>query len=333
MTQSAHPPSFAFVGSSHGSGKMKISRGKIHKYLGMMLDFSTKGEVKISMVDYVKEVVLAWDKAVEVANNGFMTVEPKSAKKGRKKMAAPEDLFKVDQDANKLDTGMSTMFHNIVAKVLYLVKRAQPDASVSIAFLTTRVQAPDVDDWKKLAHLIGYLRSTIDMPLILGGDSSGTLNWYVNVSFAVHPNMRGHTGGGLTMGRGFPIASSTKQKINTRSSTESELVAVDDMMSSILWTRFFLKAQGYSVRDNIVFQDNKSSILLERNGKMSSSKRTKHINVRYFFITDRISKGEVRVEWCSTKEMVANFMSKPLQGTVFRGAFKERGIRVANSQQ
>lgn len=134
---------------------------------------------------------------------------------------------------------------------------------------------------------------TADLPLVLGADSSGVLNWYVDASFAVHPNMRGHTGGGLTMGRGFPIVSSTKQKLNTRSSTESELVAVDDMMPSILWTRYFLKAQGYNVSDNIIFQDNKSTMLLECNGKASSSKRMKHINVRYFFITDRIAKGEV----------------------------------------
>jgi hypothetical protein len=120
------------------------------------------------------------------------------------------------------------------------------------------------------------------------------------------------------MGKGFPIVSSTKQKLNTRSSTESELVGVDDMMPSILWTRYFLKAQGYHVNDNIIFQDNKSSMLLERNGKASSSRRTKHINVRYFFITDRIAKGEVRVEWCPTKQMIADFMTKPLQGSAFR---------------
>ncbi len=70
--------------------------------------------------------------------------------------------------------------------------------------------------------------------------------------------------------------------------------------------------------DNIIFQDNKSTMLLERNGKASSSKRTKHINVRYFFITDRISKGEVRVEWCPTNEMIADFMTKPLQGSMFK---------------
>ncbi len=130
---------------------------------------------------------------------------------------------------------MATAFHTIVAKALYLVKRARPDASVAVAFLTTRVREPDEDDWRKLEHLMDYLKSTRDMPLILGGNNSGVLNWYIDASFAVHPNMRGHTGGGLTMGRGFPIVSSTKQKLNTRSSTESELVGVDDIFLSILF--------------------------------------------------------------------------------------------------
>ncbi len=120
------------------------------------------------------------------------------------------------------------------------------------------------------------------------------------------------------MGRGFPIINSTKQKLNARSSMESELIGVDDMMPSILWARYFLKAQGYKISDNVIFQDNKSTMLLQRNGKASSSKRTKHINVRYFFITDRISKGEVPVEWCPTKDMVADFMTKPLQGSAFK---------------
>ena len=69
--------------------------------------------------------------------------------------------------------------------------------------------------------------------------------------------------------------SSTKQKLNTRSSTESEVVGVDEMMPAILWTRLFLEAQGYGVKESIIFQDNKSAILLEKNGKSSSSKRTK----------------------------------------------------------
>ncbi len=70
--------------------------------------------------------------------------------------------------------------------------------------------------------------------------------------------------------------------------------------------------------ENLLLQDNKSSILLERNGKASSGKRTRHINIRYFFITDRVNMKEVSIEWCPTKDMVADFMTKPLQGSHFR---------------
>jgi hypothetical protein len=90
-----------------------------------------------------------------------------------------------------------------------------------------------------------------------------------------------------TVGRGFPISVSTKQKLNTKSSTESELVGIDNMVPIILWTRYFLLSQGTGVIENLLLQDNKSSILPERNGKASSGKRMRHINIHYyFFITD-----------------------------------------------
>jgi len=98
---------------------------------------------------------------------------------------------------------------------------------------------------------------------------------------------------------------------------ELELVGVDYAMPAILWTRYFLKAQGYGVKESIVYQDNKSAILLEKNGKASSSKRTKHLSIRYFFVTDRIKKGEVSVEWCPTELMHGDFMTKPTQGALF----------------
>ena len=82
------------------------------------------------------------------------------------------------------------------------------------------------------------------------------------------------------MGTGFPIAASSKQKLNTRSSTETEIVALDDLMPSVLWTRRFLGAQDYGVTAHIIYQDNKLAILLEKSGRASSGKRTKHINMR-----------------------------------------------------
>ena len=145
----------------------------------------------------------------------------------------------------------------------------------------------------------------------------GVLSWYVDASFAVHPDMRGHTGGALTLGRGFPLVKSTKQKLNTRSSTESELVAVDDLIPQILWARLFMTEQGIKVTDNILYQDNKSAMLLEQNGRASSSKRTKHINIRYYYVADRVAKGDLRIVWCPTDQMIADFLTKPLQGKAF----------------
>ena len=298
-----------------GSGKMKVHQGKVLKYLGMTLDFSKKKKVKVSMFDYVHEIISAWDAVKEMKDReGFNIV---LSKKNIRTCAAPENLFKVDESASKLSAECATAFHHIVAKALYITKRARPDICVAIAFLTTRVREPDVDDWRKLHHLICYLRVTEDLKLTLSANGLGVLKWYVDSSYAVHPNMRGQTGGGLTLGKGFPIVSSVKQKLNTRSSTESELVGVHEMMPSILWTRNFLNSQGYTVKDNILYQDNKSAILLEKNGRVSSSKRTKHIDVRYFFVTDRIQRGEVTPQWCPTGEMVADFMTKPLQGKAF----------------
>ena len=120
------------------------------------------------------------------------------------------------------------------------------------------------------------------------------------------------------MGRGFPISTSTKQKLNTRSSRESELVGVDDMMPIIIWTCHFLLSQGYGIVENLLLQDNRSSILMERNGRASSSKRTRHINIRYFFVCDRVNMKEISLHWCPTKEMIADFWTKPLQGSHFR---------------
>ena len=155
------------------------------------------------------------------------------------------------------------------------------------------------------------------MILTLGGIGFNVLKWYVDALYAVHPNMRGHTGGGLTLGRGFPIVILTEQKLNTCSSTENKLLGVNKLMPLILWKRNFLIGQGYDVTDNILYQDNRSAILLEKNGKLSSSKRAKHMDVRYLFVMDRIHCGEVTTEWCPTLEMIADYMTKPLQGKMF----------------
>ena len=129
--------------------------------------------------------------------------------------------------------------------------------------------------------------------------------------------MKRHMGGTMSLGKGSTYSTSTCHKINTRSSTEAKLIAVNDVMPLILWTRYFLEAQGYKVHESKVFQVNQSAMLLEKNGKPSSSHQMCHISIRYFFVTDRIQSKEVTVEYCPTDEMLADMFTKPLQGPAF----------------
>ena len=88
-------------------------------------------------------------------------------------------------------------------------------------------------------------------------------------------------------------------------------------MPQMMWTGYFLKAQGVAVVDTVLYQDNKSAMLLEKNGRASSGKRTRHIDIRFYFVADRVANGDLRIEHCPTEDMVADFFTKPLQGALF----------------
>ena len=93
---------------------------------------------------------------------------------------------------------------------------------------------------------------------------------------------------------------------------------VCDVMAAILWTRLFYQDRGYSSTETVINQDNQSAILLENHGKFSSTKRTKHIEIKYFYITDKVKKGEAKIVYCPTGEMIADYFTKPIQGSIFK---------------
>ena len=152
-----------------------------------------------------------------------------------------------------------------------------------------------------------------ELPLILDANSTTAGKWWwVDGSHAIHPNMCSHSGSCMSLGAGMLITGLSKQKLNTCSSTETELVVADDFMLQILWMNLFFEAQGYKTSDTILYQDNQSAILLEKNGTWSSSKWTKHLSCQYYFITNRISAGDLSIEYCPTGEMSSDFSTKLL---------------------
>jgi histone deacetylase 1/2 len=198
-----------------------------------------------------------------------------------------------------------------------MAKRARPDILLAISFLTTRVQDPTEDDWKKLERVCKYLNGTRNMELSLSVVGNLKMHCYIDASYATHSDAKGRTGSVLTFGGGAVKSMSTKQGIVAKSSTEAEIIGVSDTLGANIGLMYFLEEQGYIVRPIQLYQDNKSSITLMEKGR-STSNRTKHIATRYFFVKDRIISREVIISHMATEEMIADFFTKPLQGELFR---------------
>ena len=243
--------------------ELSMHIGKRHDYLGMILDFTTPEILEINMSDYIQ--VILQDTPANLQGTSMVPVA--------------KHLFTTRPDAPKISPQEQEIFHHLTMQLMYLSQRGRPNIQTAVAFLSSRVANPDQDDYMKLGKVIKYLENTIHLTLRLQADETNLLQWWVDVAYATHHDMKGHTGAIFTMGHGSIYSNSLKQKLVARSSTKAELVGVHDILPQILWTCNFLMSQGYPVQKNVVYQDNMSAMLLENNGRKSSTKQTKHIEL------------------------------------------------------
>ena len=280
-------------------GDVKVKTGKIHPYLGMVFDFTEEGEVSVSMKSFVEDMVI--DSGIQ----------------GTASTPAANNLHSIDEKSVSLDSDKAKEFHSISAKILYAATLARPDMWVTAVFLATRTQKPTVQDWNKLERAVRYLSSSRKLSMTLTVDKGIPIYAYVDASYGIFCDGKSQTGSVISLGAGPIYCKSSKHKIVTKSSTESELVALSDSSSQIIWVREYLLFQGYPMEAATVYQDNQSTIVMAEKGR-STSARTRHISIRFFFIKDRIESGEIILEYKPTADMVADILTKPMQGELFR---------------
>jgi hypothetical protein len=204
---------------------------------------------------------------------------------GKSATPAADHLFKVRDNGRKLDEEQADAFHCTVYQLLFAVNRTRWDIQTAVSFLTTRVQEPDEDDWGKLKRILKYLNGTRNLKLTLSTDQlKFAIHWYIDGSHQVQEDCRDHTGSLVTFGKGAISSSSNKMKCNTKSSTKTEFISFADKLTDIIWMRYFIECLGYEISEYVIFQDNMSALPLKKNGRVSSSKRTKHIKAKYFLI-------------------------------------------------
>ena len=234
---------------------------------------------------------------------------------GMARTPGTDGLFEIRENASE---DQRIWFHRIVAKLSYLAKRAKPECLTAVAYLATRVTRCVTDDVDKLNRLLKYINATKERGVTFRPGTMGIcIRLFIDAAYGLHGDGKSHTGSCVVIGDvGAVHCKSSKQTIVTKSSTEAELVGLSDSANQGIYMRNFLLAQGYPLGPTIIYQDNTSCMALVERGR-SGNERTRHINQRYFWIKERVETGELIIKHLGTKEMYANILTKPLQGSQF----------------
>jgi hypothetical protein len=276
-------------------GDIQVEIGPDISYLGMRIRMDDT-RIELSMDNYVDSIIKEYGE-----------VKPRSTPHSA-------NLFRIDA-AEELDEQQRKTFHTNVMRLLYLAQRLRQDILLPVLFLCTRVSQPTRVDEKKLDHVIGYLRSTRNVKKLIKSDSSTNLTAYIDASFATHHDGKSHSGCVITMGNTCINASSRKQKIVTKDSTEAEIVALQDMTTLVQKCHHFLEYQGIEPKIPLILQDNTSAITLVTTS--GGKTRNKHLKARESWIRERIDRGEIKIQHIGTEHMLADALTKPNQGEMY----------------
>jgi hypothetical protein len=217
-----------YLGRIYGP-KLSMHTGRKHDYLEVDMEFTEEGTLEVSMFKYIQNVIKEFPKKIT----------------GQAAMPAAAHLFEIrdKKKARLLGEEQALAFHYTVAQLLFMATRARQDIQTAVAFLTTRVKNPDKDNWGKLKQVLKYLNGAKFLKLTLTVENLGMLKWYVDGAHNIHWDCKGHGGAVFKLGKGATTSYLRKVKLNTRSSTETELYVANMFMPEMLWLLYFIQAQ------------------------------------------------------------------------------------------
>ena len=268
-------------------------------YLGMHVvnESRVTGQVHVSMEGYEAELM----KYAEVT--------------GVRKTPAANYLFTTGSSP-KLARAELAHFHTVVAKLLYLTLRTRPQVGVAVAYLTTRVTCANSGDMSKLVRVLQYINGTKANRLTLSCTGPLRAIGKVDVAFGSHEDGKCQTAIVHTVGEDATVkAKSQKQRMVAKDSTEGELIGLTDAVDGVMRLDEFLREQGYVMDLPLIYQDNQSTICLVTQG--GGKYRSVHLRVRQCRVKEMIDLGKLIVAYMSTGNMVADVLTKPLQGALF----------------
>ena len=159
-----------------------------------------------------------------------------------------------------------------------------------VLYLCTKVKCPKESDLTRLDRVMGYISLTKYKRRLISGDGNMERFFaFIDASFSIHSDGKGHNGLVIMWGNAAVAVVSKKQKLGTKDSTESEVVALTDMIEKVEWVHEYSKEQGYEMKIPVIYEDNNSTIVLVM--KENSPKlRTRHLSARRCIVSEFIVK-------------------------------------------
>ena len=259
-------------------------------YLGMTIQ-RTPSEVFVTQEKHIQDIVKKF---------GFDKL------RNYPKTPANATLFEEDSTSPLTD---KSAYLSVIMSLMYIGRFTRPDILMPTSYLATRSSSPTADDYAKALRIVKYLAGTPTYGISYKPSTSVVTRAYIDASHALHPSGHGHGGLLLTMGSGPLFARSFKLKSITRSSSETELAALDDGVTYVLWHRQLLSDLGYPQHEpSIICQDNKSTIIMAAQG--GQFKRTKHMLVKHKFVQEHLHNQSIKLHYTPSKLMHADIMTK-----------------------
>jgi hypothetical protein len=282
---------------------IKVNKDKVLSYLGMTIDLQVEGYAKISSLMYIETLMTKYEVI------------------GIEKYPSDANLLTINE-SERLSGDEFEIYRSCVMSIMYLAKRVRPDLLFVVNFLAKRIHCSTKDDNEKLMHNLRYINGTKTMGINFNavtcedGVKRLIVKVYIDAAYALHENFKSHSGLVVMVSQGCIKAISTSQDTVCKSPCEAEIIALSDHGDEYQHAEEFIKDLLIDQYKVIIMEDNKSAIKLLLDGSLSRS-NVRYIAIRCAWIEFMVSSRMMNIEFCSTKLMIANYLSKLIFGVQF----------------
>ena len=218
-------------------------------------------------------------------------------------------------------------YREAVGSLMYLAVGTRPDIAFAVSTVSQALDKPTEADWQKVKHILKYLKGTSQIGIVYqAGHQTGVLTTYSDADYAGDISTRRSTSGVVCQYMGGPVAwLSQRQKSVALSTTEAEFMAASEAAKEIIWLSRLLSEITTLVATPVLKIDNMSAVKLVKNPTFH--KRSKHIEVRHYFVREKFDEGRLTVEHISGEEQIADILTKPLQKNRFEQLRDMLGVK------